>query len=315
MGAETALLVDSVGFYSDERLTAGFTRYPVTPGHVVIEIRNTRSFAAEDLELFLDVMLTVRHVSECLSAVLAVHRCALVFDGAACISLIPLHGLGKDWKPVTWETLEYHETYPGYITSKNGPKLKDADLHAIRQIITASSGLLEPDLTFHGPTSDQNLFARIIRGDLPSWKVWESRPHVAFLTPFANTPGFTVLVPRKHLSSDIFSLNDQEYTEILRAAYSCAEVLRKSFQVSRCGFIFEGYEVDYAHVKLIPIHEHLDHKKISDNDPQYAEFQETYQGYVTSQPGPLLSDPGTIVSTAHAMRVALRYEERHPPGP
>ncbi|KAI8964139.1 hypothetical protein F5Y11DRAFT_317436 [Daldinia sp. FL1419] len=44
------------------------------------------------------------------------------------------------------------------------------------------------------------------------WRVWEDYRHVAFLAPFSNTPGFTALVPRRHLSSDIFRVDSGSYT-------------------------------------------------------------------------------------------------------
>ena len=315
MAAENASLDAAHIFYGDEHLTAGFTQYPVTSGHVVVDIGNATSFAGENLKDFVHVMFTVRRIAEALSTVSAVRRCALVCDGAACISLIPLHGLGIDWEPITTDALEYHESYPGYITSKNGPKLPDAHLNVIRDLITAVSGLIDPDLTFLGPKSDQNLFAQIIREEVPNWKVWENHSHVAFLTPFANTPGYTVLVPRKHLGSDILSLNGQDYADIVCAAHSCADVLMRAFQVSRCGFIFEGYEIEYAHIKLVPIHERSSHEDIPNVVPQHAEFQIKYRGYVSSQPGPLLSNMESVVDATNAMREALKYERSHPIGP
>jgi hypothetical protein len=60
-------------------------------------------------------------------------------------------------------------------------------------MIQTVSGISQPfDYLFEGDQSDNNLFARIVRGELPQWRVWEDDQHVAFLTPYANTPGFTV---------------------------------------------------------------------------------------------------------------------------
>ena len=307
MAEESNSLLSQHVFYHDDGLFAGFTRFPITPAHAVIEIHNINSLTAEDVSTFVAIMITTRRLSQALSAVSATHRCALVFDGATRISLIPLHGLGKDWKPITHPAIEYHQHYPGYITSKSGPMLSDADLDVTRKLITAVSGLTNQlDLTFLGPSSDQNLFARIIRGELPSWKVWEDHSHVAFLTPFANSPGFTVLVPRKHLGSDIFSLSDQEYSELLCAVHVCANILIKAFQISQCGFMLEGYEIDYAHVKLIPIHERYLDIDTSDHVSRHAEYRKTYNGYITSQPGPPLGNLDSLSDLTDAMRQALQ---------
>ena len=309
MAAETISVSPSNVFYSDEHFTAGFTRFPATPGHVVVNIHNTTSFVAEDGSIFLSVMLKIRHLALVLSTLSDVRRCALVFDGTNCISLIPLHGLAKDWVPVKHEALEYHETFPGFITSKSAPKRSDADLDATRNVVTAVSGLKEPlNLTFLGPDSDQSLFAQIIRGELPSWKVWEDHSNVAFLTPFGNTPGFTVLVPRKHLSSDIFSLGDEQYSDMLRAAQACARILARAFDVARCGFIFEGFEIDYAHIKLIPLHERPNDESTYHQIPRHAEFQTRYNGHVTSLQGPLLENPDSLLHVTTAMREALKTD-------
>ncbi len=306
MAGETVPLLAPYVFYSDENLTAGFTQCPIAPDHAVVEIHSTTSFMTYEVSAFVNIMLEVRRLSVLLSTVSTARRCALVFDGATRISLIPLYGLSEEWKPVRNEAVEYHSSFPGFITSRNGPKLSEADLDATRKTITAVSSLKEPlDLTFLGPDSDQNLFARIVRGELPSWKVWEDRSNVAFLTPFANTPGYTVLVPRKHLSSDIFSLGDQDYSILLRAAHACAKVLTQAFNVARCGFIFEGFEIDYAHIKLIPVHEGSGDGDSHNQAPHHAEFHTIYNGYVTSQPGPLLENRSSFLNATNAMREAL----------
>ena len=47
-------------------------------------------------------------------------------------AVLPLAGLGKDWSPVLAHEEEFHEGYPGYVTSKNGPRAKDQDLEDIQ---------------------------------------------------------------------------------------------------------------------------------------------------------------------------------------
>ena len=51
--------------------------------------------------------------------------------------VLPLAGLGKDWSPVLAHEEEFHEGYPGYVTSKNGPKAKDHDLEAVQVFKTS----------------------------------------------------------------------------------------------------------------------------------------------------------------------------------
>lgn len=58
---------------------------------------------------------------------------------------------------------------------------------------------------------DQNVFARLVRREVPQWRIWEDNTYIAFLTPYGNTPGYTILAPRKHLSSDFFGIISHDY--------------------------------------------------------------------------------------------------------
>uniref|UniRef100_A0A3B5B0Y1 HIT domain-containing protein n=1 Tax=Stegastes partitus TaxID=144197 RepID=A0A3B5B0Y1_9TELE len=63
------------------------------------------------------------------------------------------------------------------------------------------------------------------------WRLWEDDGHVAFLTPFPNSPGFTVLVPRRPLTSDIFRLEKGDYEDLVLATKKRC----------RCGSCCRGY--------------------------------------------------------------------------
>jgi len=178
-------------------------------------------------------------------------------------------------------------------------------LDDICSTLQTASGISEPfNYHFGGNPSDKDLFSRIVRGELAQWRIWEDEGHVAFLTPFGNTPGFTVLVPRAHLSSDIFSLDDESYSELVCAAHKVADVLKRAFDIDRCGMIFEGFEIDYAHAKLIPIHKApVDHEG-TDVDHSMCEprFEEEYPGHVTSLDGPKFGDFHRLSSDALSLR-------------
>ena len=68
--------------------------------------------------------------------------------------------------------------------------MNESKLDEVCRQIQAVSGTVPPfNNTFFGEKSDTNLFAQIVRGELPQRRIWESQQHVAFLTPFANTIG------------------------------------------------------------------------------------------------------------------------------
>lgn len=218
----TIHLLSQHTFYRDNLVAAGLTRYPIIPGHAIVACHGVDM--SLPLPTFLKIMYTVRKISATLISGSSTHRCGLACDGSGTISLLPLHGLSEDWHAIVCNEEEYHASFPGYLTSKNGPKMADYILEETRSRIAAITGITEPfNNHFDGDSSNGNLFACIIRGELPQWRVWEDKAYVAFLTPFGNTPGFTVVVPRKHLGSDIFGLEDTEYIGIIQAAYKVAQ--------------------------------------------------------------------------------------------
>ena len=133
------------------------------------------------------------------------------------------------------------------------------------------------------------LFCQIIAGKEKAWVVYEDEHHVAFLTPFPNTPGFTVLVTREHLDSNVLGLEEDRFAEMMIAARKVAQQLDKKLGTRRTGIIIEGMGIDHAHVKLIPMHGIPDGewKPVLSKDHV---FYKTYEGYLTSHDGPRMSD-------------------------
>ncbi|KAL8291008.1 hypothetical protein RB600_006476 [Gaeumannomyces tritici] len=312
----TVPVLPSHQFYNDGQLLIGHSRYPTTPGHALAIVQSGTDLFSLGRDEFVNVLTKISKAASLLCARHAVECCALVADGGSSLSLLPLHGLGEDWRPVN-SMREFHKSFPGYISSKDGPMMLPIVLDDIFSKIQAVSGLSAPfDYRFDGAEDDTNLFARIIRGEVPERRVWEDDHHVAFLTVFANTPGVTVLAPRKHLPGDIFSIDTPAFSELMRAAHRVAGILKEAFGTSRCGMIFEGFGIDYAHVKLIPIHV----ADAAGGDPgtagptvTVAPFLETYQGYVTSLNGPLLEDSESLARTTLDVRNMYRVEPARPP--
>ncbi len=55
-------------------------------------------------------------------------------------------------------------------------------------------------MTLHAPYDPENIFARILRGDLPCVKVFEDEVTLAFMDVFPQAEGHTLVVP-KHVQS------------------------------------------------------------------------------------------------------------------
>ncbi|PYH96378.1 L-asparaginase [Aspergillus ellipticus CBS 707.79] len=294
--------------YHDTHLTLILSPHPTTPGHAFATLHThtqtqTPTLFSLPKPTFITILTTLRRISHTLRTHYTVQRCALITTGGAHLSLLPLHGLTPTWQPVTNPKKTFHDVhYPGYLTSQDAPLMPTAQLNEIAHTIRshAPTPALKHDCTFHGPADDANIFARIVRGEAQQWRVWEDDHHVAFLTPFPNTVGFTVLVPRAHLASDILGLEEGAYARLMGAAYELAGVLKRAFGLERCGMVFEGFEIDYAHVKLIPVHGAGG--DVGVGEVLREECREIYPGYVSSLPGPPVADYEGLVRRAGEVR-------------
>jgi diadenosine tetraphosphate (Ap4A) HIT family hydrolase len=224
---------------------------------------------------FVATYLTIKHI---MTQIDERTRYATGTEGGNAIYLYPLQKRGTPWKALNWPELSYVETYPGYIHTKSGPHLGEDRLDSLQTEITSISGWSTPSHSFPDP-NDTNLFARLARGEIPQWRVWEDSDHLAFLTPFPNVRGLTVVIPRKHVSSDILALDDDDFIPLVRAAFRVSAILTKALKVDRVGVFFEGFEIDYAHVKLVPV------PRTTSIDESVGSFYDTYPGYLSTQQG------------------------------
>jgi diadenosine tetraphosphate (Ap4A) HIT family hydrolase len=131
------------------------------------------------------------------------------------------------------------------------------------------------------------IFDEIIEGSRDSYKIWEDDKHLAFLTPFPNTPGFTVLIPKQNFGDYVFSLSDEQYVDMMIACKKVAKILEKALNTPRVALIYEGTGVAYVHAKLIPLHGELAGK--TDVWSNHTEFNEEYLGWLTTAEGPEMS--------------------------
>ena len=132
------------------------------------------------------------------------------------------------------------------------------------------------------------IFDQIISGEMKSWPVWEDDEFLAFLTPFPNTPGLTVVIPKQNSGDYVFCLDSELYSRYMLAVKTVANILEKAFDTPRVALVFEGTGVAHVHAKLIPLHGKL----AGDTNvwSPHKEFNEEYRGWLTTAEGPRMDD-------------------------
>lgn len=100
------------------------------------------------------------------------------------------------------------------------------------------------------------VFCKIVKGEIPSHKVYENENFLAFLDINPRAPGHTLVIPKKHfrwvwdVSSDRNSSpNIAEYFEITQ---KIANAQRKAFDTEMILCRVTGEEVPHAHVWILP---------------------------------------------------------------
>ena len=97
-------------------------------------------------------------------------------------------------------------------------------------------------------------FTKIIKGEIPCYKIAEDDNFLAFLDVNPNAEGHTLCVPKQEIDK-IFDLEDDLYIGLMEFSKKIAIALEKTVPCKRIGMAVIGLEVPHAHVHLIPLNE------------------------------------------------------------
>jgi histidine triad (HIT) family protein len=121
------------------------------------------------------------------------------------------------------------------------------------------------------------IFSKIIKGDIPSYKIAENELFFAFLDIFPLREGHTLVIPKIEVDN-LFDLPADYLSQMLVFAQPIAKAIEKSFRCNRCGITVIGLEVPHAHMHLIPINSSNDlnfmQPKIKLSDEQLQKAQQ-----------------------------------------
>ncbi len=93
------------------------------------------------------------------------------------------------------------------------------------------------------------IFCKIIKGEIPSFKIYEDDVVMAFLDIRPLNPGHTLVIPKKHYRWVWDIENIGEFYERVR---KIALAIKKAYKINYVVSLVFGDEVEHAHVWLIP---------------------------------------------------------------
>ena len=101
-----------------------------------------------------------------------------------------------------------------------------------------------------------NIFAKILRGELPCYKVYEDEHALAFLDIMPRTPGHTLVLPKAPVRNMLDAKPD-DLAHVMQAAQKVAKAAMKAFEAD--GVTLQqfnegagGQVVFHLHVHVIP---------------------------------------------------------------
>jgi histidine triad (HIT) family protein len=96
-----------------------------------------------------------------------------------------------------------------------------------------------------------SIFTKIIKGEIPSYKIYEDDKTFAFLDIHPKQPGHVLIVPKTE-TDHIWDLSDADYQALMATTKQVANRIRQVLHPSRVGIQVEGTGVPHAHVHVFP---------------------------------------------------------------
>ncbi|MEZ7900674.1 MAG: histidine triad (HIT) family protein [Flavobacteriales bacterium] len=97
-----------------------------------------------------------------------------------------------------------------------------------------------------------SIFTRIIKGELPCYKIAENDKFLAFLDVNPLVKGHTLVIPKQEIDY-IFDVEDSLLSEMMIFSKQVALKIEKVIPCKRIGVAVIGLEVAHAHIHLVPM--------------------------------------------------------------
>ena len=97
-----------------------------------------------------------------------------------------------------------------------------------------------------------SLFTKIVKGEIPCYKIMEDDHYLAFLDLRPINPGHTLVITKQEISY-IFDVDDDLLAGLMVFAKKVAKKIAAKVPCKRIGVMVAGLEVPHTHIHLIPM--------------------------------------------------------------
>ena len=112
-------------------------------------------------------------------------------------------------------------------------------------------------MSLHGDYDPDNIFARILRGDMPSAKVWEDEHVLAFMDVFPQSEGHVLIIAKASQARNLLDVEPEVLARLTAALQRTARAVEKALRpdglsVMQFNGAAGGQTVFHLHFHIVP---------------------------------------------------------------
>lgn len=112
-------------------------------------------------------------------------------------------------------------------------------------------------MTLHAPYDPDNIFAKILKGQIPSVKVWEDDDVLVFMDVFPQSEGHVLVVSKTSTARNLLEIEPEVLAKVMEATRRTARAVEKAlkpegFQIMQFNGEAGGQTVFHLHFHIVP---------------------------------------------------------------
>lgn len=124
-----------------------------------------------------------------------------------------------------------------------------------------------------------SIFTKIIKGEIPSYKIYEDEKCIAFLDINPIQQYHTLVVPKNEIPY-IFDLDDDTYTHLMLVCKKLSHILKKLSNAKKICIAVQGFDIEHTHIHLIPCNSGADFDFKKSHPATKEELESNYTNIV-----------------------------------
>lgn len=112
-----------------------------------------------------------------------------------------------------------------------------------------------------------SIFTKIIKGEIPSHKIYEDDKTLAFLDIHPVQPGHVLVIPKKE-TEFIWDLPDEDYQALMATVKKVGSRIQEVLRPRRVGVGVESLGVPHAHIHVFPFATVEEYHRVADQNAE-----------------------------------------------